>query len=114
MIDYNKEVVSALSKVLPTHYELTLTSKTQTPCISYQELNNYDTDTGNTLGYSRISFRIKVWDNSISVIQEKAVEVDEVMRAIGFKRTSSGELYDYNSTMIQKILDYEGLFKEAY
>ena len=112
MIDYNKEVVSALSKVLPTHYELALTSKTNTPCISYQEANNYASDTGDTIGYSRINFTVKIWANSISVIQGYVVEVDKAMRALGFKRTSTGELFDNASTMIQKIMNYEALALE--
>ena len=41
MINYHTQLVSALNTVLPTHYELALTSDTQTPCISYQERNNY-------------------------------------------------------------------------
>jgi hypothetical protein len=43
MIDYHKRLVSVLNNILPTHYELTLTSNTKTPCISYQERNNYAT-----------------------------------------------------------------------
>ena len=41
MVDYNKELVSALNTVLPTHYEMALTQGTETPCISYMEMNNY-------------------------------------------------------------------------
>ena len=114
MIDYNKEVVSALNTVLPTHYELALTSKTKTPCISYQERNNADTDTGDTIGYSRISFTVKVWDNNIANIQKYVVQVDKVMRSLGFSRISTTELYDTQSTMIQKILTYEALALENY
>ena len=114
MIDYNKQVVSALETVLPTHYELALTSKTETPCISYQERNNYIAETGNTRGYSMISFTVKVWANNIADIMRYAGEVDTAMRTIGFKRTSSNELYDINSTMIQKILTYEALALENY
>jgi hypothetical protein len=65
MIDYHSSLVSALGTVLPTHYEMALTSKTQTPCISYMELNNYTTNTGDTMGYSRLSYQIKVWSNQI-------------------------------------------------
>jgi hypothetical protein len=36
------------------------------------------------------------------------------MRAIGFKRIASGELYDNSSTMIQKILTYEALALEEF
>ena len=114
MIDFSKELVSALETVLPTHYELALTSKTKTPCISYQERNNYDTDTGDTLGYSRISYTVKVWGNEIAIIQNYVKEIDKVLRPMGFKRTSSQELHDPQSTMIQKILTYEALASEIY
>lgn len=114
MIDYCKEIVSACETVLPTHYELALTSTTKTPCISWQERNNYVSTTGNTRGYSTISFTIKVWANSIADIMQYTVQVDEALRAIGFNRTSSGELFDTNSTMIQKILTYEALALEDY
>jgi hypothetical protein len=116
MIDYNKEVVSALKKVLPTHYEMALTSKTETPCISYMELNNYvaTTPTGATMEYSYITFQVKVWSNKVAELQKYALEVDKAMRAIGFKRIASGELYDINSTMMQKILTYEALALENY
>lgn len=114
MVDYNKELVSALETVLPTHYELALTSKTKTPCISYQERNNYVQANGDTLGYSVISFTVKVWANNIADIMKYSLEVDKVLRPIGFKRTSANELYDINSTMIQKIMTYEALCFEQY
>lgn len=114
MIDYHSELVSALNTVLPTHYELALTKETKTPCISYQERNNYDTDTGDTLGYSRIIYTIKVWGNSLAVIQENAQKIDKVLRPLGFKRTSSNELHDNQSTMIQKIMTYEANGFENY
>lgn len=116
MIDFHKELVSALSKVLPTHYEMALTSKTAAPCISYMETNNYAVTepTGASLGYSRITYQVKVWANDIAAIQKYALEVDKALRPIGFKRISSGELYDNNSTMIQKILTYEALASEEF
>ena len=114
MIDYNKELVSALSSVLPTHYELALTSKTSVPCISYQERNNYVSTSGTTKGYSVIVFTVKVWANNIADIQKYSLEVDKALRPLGFKRTSAQELYDINSTMIQKILTYESLALEDY
>lgn len=114
MIDYHAELRKALATVLPTHYEMTLTSKTKTPCISYMELNNYVSDNGDTLGYSRISYQVKVWGNDIADLQKYALQIDEVLRPLGFKRTSSGELYDRESTMIQKILQYDALGLESY
>lgn len=114
MINYHKELVAALNTILPTHYELALTSGTKTPCISYQERNNIDTETGDTLGYSRISFTIKVWGNNIGELQQYALEIDKTLRPLGFKRISSNELYDTQSTMIQKIMTYECLAQEEY
>lgn len=114
MIDFHSQFVSALKTVLPTHYELTLTKGTPTPCISYQERNNYDDATGDNLGYSRISYTVKVWDNDIETIQKYVKQIDIVLRKLGFNRTSSNELHDINSTMIQKILTYECLALENY
>jgi hypothetical protein len=116
MIDFHKELVSALQTVLPTHYEMALTSKTNTPCISYMELNNYSaTETiGASRGYSVISYQVKVWANNIGDIQKYALEVDRVLKPLGFKRISSGELYDNSSAMIQKILTFEALALEEF
>lgn len=114
MVDYSPQFVSALSTVLPTHYELALTSKTKTPCISYQERNNYVSSSGDTIGYSYVSFTVKVWANSVAEIMKYAKQIDDVLRPIGFKRTNSNELYDMNSTMIQKIMTYEALCFEEF
>lgn len=114
MIDYHSTLVSALDTILPTHYEMALTSKTKTPCISYMELNNYSAADGDTLGYSYISYQVKVWGNDIAELQRYAQLVDAVLRPLGFKRISSGELYDKESTMIQKILTYEALASENF
>lgn len=114
MVDYHNKLVSALNTVLPAHYEMTLTSKTKTPCISYMETNNYVSSSGDTLGYSFITYQVKVWANDIALIQRYALEVDEVLRPLGFKRIASGELYDNSSSMIQKIMTYEALAYENY
>lgn len=114
MVNYHKELVSALKTVLPTHYEMTLKSGLATPCISYMETNNYTTVNGDTLGYSYITYQVKVWGNDIGTLQKYALEIDKVLRPLGFKRIASGELYDNNSTMIQKILTYQALACEDF
>lgn len=114
MINYHQVLVAALKTILPTHYEMTLTSKTKTPCISYMELNNYAAETGDTLGYSIISYQVKVWGTDISDIQHYAQLIDAVLRPLGFKRVSSGELADRNSSMIQKIMTYEATALETF
>lgn len=107
MVDYDPIVVAALKTVLPTYHELTLHSGLKTPCISYQENNNYDTDTGTTIGYSKISYTVKIWGNDIAEIKKYMLMIDAVLRPFKFKRISTGELGDRTSTMIQKILTYE-------
>lgn len=116
MVNFNTELVSALDNILPTYYEMALTSKIKTPCISYMELNNYAaTDTiGASLGYSRLTYQVKIWGNDIGALQGYALEVDKALRALGLKRISSGELYDNQSTMIQKILTFEALALEVF
>ena len=114
MINYHATLVAALKTILPTHYEMTLHSGLATPCISYMEINNYIDSNGDTLGYSRITYQIKIWSNDIGEIQKYALEIDEVLRPLGWTRISSGELYDNQSLMIQKILTYEALGLESY
>lgn len=114
MIDYNKELVGALKQILPTHYEMALTEKTKTPCISYMESNNAAVVDGDTLGYSVISYQIKVWSNSIKEIQENAKKIDDILRPLGFKRVSARDLYDNQSTMIQKVMLYEANALETF
>lgn len=114
MIDYHAKLVSALNTVLPTHYEMALTPNTAVPCISYMESNNYSIASGDTLGYSRLVYQVKVWGNNIADLQKYALEIDRVLRPLGFTRMSSGELYDNQSTMIQKIMTYEALALEDY
>lgn len=116
MVNYHKELVSALSTILPTYYEMTLHSGLETPCISYMETNNYAaTDSvGATLGYSWITYQVKIWGNDIGLLQDYAQKIDDVVRPLGFKRIASGELYDNNSAMIQKILTYQCLALEDF
>lgn len=114
MIDYHATLVTALNKVLPAQYEMTLKSGTATPCISYMELNNAAAAQGDTLGYSYLTYQVKVWGHDIEELQKYALEIDAVLRPLGWKRISSGELYDNQSTMIQKILTFEALASEVF
>ena len=114
MVDYHSAMREALITILPTYYESELKSGLATPCISYMENNNYTHIDGDTIAYSFISYTVKVWGNSIKELQQTALAIDAVLRPLGFKRTASGELFDKNSTMKQKILTYEALAKEEY
>lgn len=114
MIDANKDIVKALSKILPTYYEMVLHSGIETPCISYMELTNSVQANGDTLGYSTIQFQIKVWGTDIEIIQKKALLIDNALRQLGWRRISTNELYDNQSSMIQKIMTYQALGKENF
>lgn len=114
MIDYHKELVDSLKTILPTYYEMVLHSGLDTPCISYMELNNSVDESGDTIEYSRITYQVKVWSKDIAQLQKYSLDVDRVLKPIGFKRISSGELHDNSTSMIQKILTYEALAKETF
>lgn len=114
MVNFHATLVSALKDVLPTYYEMALTSNITTPCISYLELTNVDSSIGDTIGYSNITYQIKVWSKEIKDIQEYSLQVDSVMRRLGFKRIGTNELHDNSSIMIQKILTYQCLALEKY
>lgn len=114
MIDYHTKLFSALNSILPTHYEMTLHSGLETPCISYMELSNIATDVGDTLGYSRLQYQIKVWGTKIADLQKYALRIDKALRPLGFKRVGCNEMYDNNSAMIQKIMTYEAIGFERF
>lgn len=114
MINYHKNIVKTLSTILPTHYELLLYRGISTPCISYMELSNASRETGDTLGYSSIQYQIKVWSTKIEDLQNYALKIDDTLRPLGWKRVSSNELFDRESTMMQKILVYEANALETF
>lgn len=105
MIDVKPMVVAALQEVgLPVYYEMFINTSTPTPCITYLELSNSDTLGGDTLEYSSISMQIKVWATEVSLITEKGIIIDGVMKELGFKREFSTEMS--HGGMIQKVLRY--------
>ena len=107
MIDYHSTLLGALKQILPTHYELVLHSGLATPCISYMELSNVAAEEGDTLGYSRLQYQIKVWGTQIADLQKYALQIDAALRPLGWKRVNAVELHDPNSAMMQKVMTYE-------
>lgn len=114
MIDYHGTLVSALKQILPTHYEMTLHSGLETPCVSYMELSNVADAEGDTLGYSRLQYQIKVWGTNIADLQKYAQQIDITLRPLGWKRVGCVELYDNNSTIMQKVMTYEATGLENF
>lgn len=88
------------------------------PCISYMEISNIPITAQNnplcTLGYSRVNMQVKVWGTNLQTIQEYAKQIDNKLRPLGWKRTSTTELHDNQSSMIQKILGYEAVAVEEF
>lgn len=114
MFDYSKQLVTALENVLPVYHERRLHSGLETPCISYSERNNYTTADGDTIGYSILQYQVKVWGNSIEEVNKNAIKIDAVLRPLGWTRTATNELYDSQSTMIQKIMVFQATVQENY
>ena len=115
MVDLHQTIKAALETIgLPVHYEMFLRSGLATPCISYMELTNFVERQTDITDISRLSYQIKVWDTSIQNVQNYAAQVDAIMRGLEFKRTSSAELHDTNSAMIQKVLVYSALAEEKF
>jgi len=86
MLDCKTELVTALSTVLPTYYELFVDSNTATPCITYREHSNNDYSTAMGAGYSVVGWYVKIWGNDIADISSYASQVDSKMRALGYSR----------------------------
>ena len=114
MIDYDKQVVATLSQILPTYFELHLSKQCSVPCISYILRNDYTVTNGDTIGYSKIQYQVKVWSNKQEDLQTYSAHIDKALRQLGFSRISTGEIYDINSAMKQKIMVYEAQYKEDF
>lgn len=113
MVDFEPIVKEKLDSILPTYYELFLDDKSIVPCISYQQIENGDLENGNNLGYSRITFRIKVWAKTVRDLTIYANRVDDAMSDIGrFIRIATNDLA--NGDLLCRIVDYSATYREFY
>ena len=63
MVDFDKLIVSRLRELsLPVYYDYCLDETNEAPCISYYQYDNNAYANGDTLGYSKIIYKIKVWN----------------------------------------------------
>lgn len=112
MIDFDKQIVEALSAVgLPCYYENFITNEIAIPCITYVENNNSSYLEGDALRYSHINYTVKLWMDNKSQ-QSYLDDIDATMKRLGFKRNSSSEIADGN--VIEKIMDYEAIGWEDF
>ena len=107
MFNYKTQLVKELDTVLPAYYELFMDSDTECPCITYLELSNVANAEGETLRYSTISFRIKLWGRDYEELTQYIEPLDSLMFSLGFTRISYTELVE--SGMSQLIFTYEGM-----
>jgi len=113
MIDYKPTLITELSALgLPVLNENTMASNDTYPVITYNLSTDVARDTGDTLGYSDIYYNIKVWGKRIAEIESIAVQIDNKMRTLGFRRIATAELW-FNG-ICQKELRYRGLGRERF
>jgi hypothetical protein len=94
MLDVNSTIVSKLNEIgLKVYLEDFLDSQCDIPCISYREYSNVADIEGDTIGYSALTYHVKVWAKSMQDLTGYSCQVDAKMRELGFKRTVSNDLW---------------------
>lgn len=113
MINYDTTLVAALKTIgLGVYYELFCDSSISKPCITYMQANDAQDLTGDTLGYSRIQYYIKLWGDDLSVLNPYRLSIDEKMRSLGFDRVSFNQLTA--DSQICQIMLYEATAYENF
>lgn len=107
MLDVKKELVTALTTILPTYYEYLLGDNITLPCITYVEKTNENLVSGDTLSYSTIGFTIKLYSYSLDEIATYSKAIDTKLFSMGYERVSSNEIVI--DKQIVKIFNYEAL-----
>lgn len=113
MIDTKKQVVAALcTSGLKVYYENFVDSATAIPCITYVEYDNSATKEGDTLGYSSITYHIKIWGKDLNTISEYSAKIDAIMRSLGFVRKNMVDLWQ--DGIGQRQLKFEAQAQEYF
>ena len=113
MVNIQDKIVEQLQTILPCYYDLFLNPASETPCLSWQVLQNTEVARGNLNGYSLITFRVKIWATTVEEICSISEQVDDKMAELGrFIRTSVGELTD--GELICSMVDYQITVSEYY
>jgi len=93
----------------PVYYEAFIGTEVPIPAISYVTLDDKDLYVGDTIEYSDKAIQIKIWDNRLSSLEVLVVEVDALMKDIGFRREFSTELVV--DGVINKVMRYRCITK---
>ena len=105
-------IKTELGKILPTFYELFVDSDTVLPAITYIETSNIDDKVGDTLGYSRITYRIKLWASTVADFDTYSPQIDTAMRGLGFWRINAYETV--RGVELCRTMEYRALANEFY
>lgn len=107
MYNYDTELVKQLDTILPTYYELFLDNSITTPCLTYLEISNVPDKEADTLRYSTISYRIKLWHKDGVEVDQYIKEMDKLLYSLGFKRVAYNILW--TDDLCQRIFTYQAL-----
>lgn len=86
-------------------YQLVAPYADDFPRITFFEMSNFDSDFADDEAIeSRISFQIDIWSKESPVPIAK--EVDRAMKDLGFRRTSTADLYEDDVNVYHKGMRY--------
>ena len=95
----------------PRVYAIRAPDASEYPRITYFEYTNIDANHADDVAYSsRMAYQIDVWSKTNP--DPIAVEVDKVMKSIGFARVGGADLYEDDIQVFHRALRY-GIHKEV-
>ena len=87
-------------------YAVNAPNANEYPRITYFEITNFDANHADDAAYSaRMLYQIDVWSKGNP--DPIAVEVDRVMKSIGFVRTGGTDFYEKDVQVYHRALRYE-------
>lgn len=109
IINYSPRIVRELEALgLPIYEEHFLDKNSSIPCISYLDINDIQTESAETFGYSNIYYLISVYSSSKKELISIAKRVDEVMGTLGFVRTGYQDIW-LSPNIGQRAISYKGI-----
>jgi hypothetical protein len=107
----NDPAVIALLKNEPRVYAVKAPNADEYPRISFFEITNHDANHADDKAYSaRMLYQVDVWSKGNP--DPVAVEVDRVLKSIGFARVGGADLYEDDTQVFHRALRY-GILKEV-
>lgn len=104
---------AALVKLLgsPRAYAVKAPDANEYPRITFFEMTSFDANHADDQAYSsRMVYQVDIWSKGNP--DPIAVEVDRLMKSIGFARVSGADLYDEDVQVYHRALRY-GILKEV-